>query len=78
MPALAHSRVMKIELRTIAPLTATERWVVTALIEGKSRKEMAHELGTSVKTIDTYQPRARRKIGARNMPEMIRIALLGE
>jgi DNA-binding CsgD family transcriptional regulator len=44
------------------------------LARGLKLKEVAIELGLSVRTVETYQMRARRKLGLRNKAQITRFA----
>jgi len=65
-------------LRRGAPLTARERQVVQMVIDGRFTKQIAHELGISTRTVELHTYRARHKMGARNIAEMVRITLTGK
>jgi DNA-binding NarL/FixJ family response regulator len=56
-------------------LTEREKDVLTRLAWGLSNKEIAGELGLSVKTVETYRARISEKLGLRSRTEMVRYAL---
>ncbi len=57
------------------PLSERERAVLKGLAEGLSYKELAAELGVSVKSIDTYRARLVKKLGCSNRAELLRYAI---
>jgi DNA-binding NarL/FixJ family response regulator len=63
-------------------LSAREREVLVRIARGFSNKEIAAELGLSVKTIETYKGRMAEKLGLRTRVDIVRYAarhgLLGE
>ncbi len=61
----------------IAALTPREREVLKLLAMGAQGKRMAHELGISKRTVDTYRCRIRWKTRSRNIAEMVRMAIAG-
>lgn len=56
-------------------LSSRERQVLAAVVKGMTSKEIAAELGVSVKTVETYRERLMRKSGARNAAELTRHAI---
>ncbi len=61
---------------TKAPqLTDQETSVLKLLAEGMSYKEIASELGVSVKTIETYRARMIKKLGCSTRAELVRYAV---
>jgi len=57
------------------PLTARERQVLQLIAEGKTTKEVAAELGMSVKTADCHRTRIMRKLGAHRTADLVRCAI---
>ncbi len=55
-------------------LTPREREVFHLVVEGKTTKEIAHELGISVKTADNHRARVLEKLGVHNTAELVRYA----
>ena len=55
-------------------LTAREREVVALVTSGKMNKQIAHELGVSEVTIKLYRHNAMKKLGARSVVDLVRIA----
>jgi DNA-binding CsgD family transcriptional regulator len=56
------------------PLTASERRVVDALARGMVPKQIARDFGVSLATVRTHIRNAKRKIGARTLSELVRVA----
>lgn len=55
-------------------LTPREREVFHLVIEGLTTKEIAKELGVSVKTADNHRSRVMDKLNAKNVVELVRFA----
>jgi len=68
------ARKARIE-RQIARLTAGEREVLEMLVEGKSNKAIAAELGLSVRTIEVRRAKVMQKMGADSLAELVRLAV---
>jgi FixJ family two-component response regulator len=60
--------------RRYASLTPRERQVLTRVVFGLLNKEVASELRISEKTVKVHRSRLVRKLGARSLPELVRIA----
>jgi DNA-binding NarL/FixJ family response regulator len=58
-----------------AILTERELEVLQRLAEGKSTKEIAFELGVSVKTVETHRARLSEKLGISSIAELTKYAL---
>lgn len=56
-------------------LTPREREVLQRIATGKSNKHIAHELGLSVRTIETHRLNIKRKLGIEGQADLIRFAL---
>ena len=59
----------------IARLTPREREVMDLIVEGLANKQMAVRLGISEKTVEVHRARARKKLGADSVADLIKIAL---
>ena len=57
------------------PLTAREREVLTLIIAGASNKGGGHRLGISTRTFEAHRAHLMAKLGAKNVADLIRIAL---
>lgn len=56
------------------PLSDRERDVLMRIAQGFSNKEIAAQLGLSVKTVETYKGRVAEKLGLRSRVEIVRYA----
>ena len=59
----------------LAQLSPRERDVLAGVVEGKLNKVIAHELEISPRTVEIYRANLMTKTGARNVAELMRIAL---
>lgn len=59
----------------LASLTPRERDVFLPLAQGYSTKEIAEQLGVSVKTIDLYRSRVMKRMQAENLPDLVGMAI---
>lgn len=57
-------------------LSPRERDVLAGVVAGKANKVIAHDLGISPRTVEIYRANLMTKTGARNMAELMRLALL--
>jgi FixJ family two-component response regulator len=62
----------------LACLTAREREVLAAAAQGLHAKEIGRELGISARTVEVHKTRIMAKLGARNVAELVRLALAAE
>lgn len=58
-------------------LSARETDVLRSIVAGARQKEAAYSLGISHRTVEAHSLSIRRKLGARNNIEVVRIALRG-
>ena len=63
--------------KRILTLTKREREILEKLAEGRSNKVIAHELGISVRTAEVHRANVMTKMRARNLAELVRMALAG-
>lgn len=56
-------------------LSAREREVFDALVEGLSNKEVATRLGISVRTVEAHRANLMQRLGAESLPELVRLAI---
>lgn len=61
--------------RAIAVLTARERDVMAGVARGLLNKEIAAELGISVRTVEAHRDNVMRKLGVRSAAAMTRLAI---
>lgn len=59
----------------LANLTKRENEVLAGIIEGKLNKTVAHELGISIRTVESHRARIMEKTGASSLSELVRVAL---
>lgn len=71
---LAHE-VAGTERPLHAALTPREEQVMHKLVAGQALKEIAHELGLSVKTISTHRRRLLDKLRLQTTPDLVRYAI---
>jgi two-component system, LuxR family, response regulator FixJ len=62
----------------LASLTPREREVLDQLVLGKANKVIAYDLGASPRTIEVHRARVMEKMGARSLPELVRMTLAAE
>jgi FixJ family two-component response regulator len=79
--AVARSREQILQRQGLADLTENftkltrrERQVFALVISGLLNKEVAWELGISEKTIKVHRARVVEKMGARSLPDLVRMA----
>lgn len=58
----------------VARLTQREDDVLRGLIEGRSNKVLAYELGLSVRTVEMHRASMMERLGVRTLPDALRIA----
>lgn len=56
-------------------LTPRERDVFLPLTQGYTNREIAEQLGVSIKTVDLYRARVMRRMQADNLPELVGMAI---
>jgi two-component system response regulator FixJ len=59
----------------LATLTPREREVMDRLVEGLPNKTIAFDLGTSPRTVEVQRARVMEKMGARSLPDLVRMVL---
>jgi two-component system response regulator FixJ len=60
----------------IAELSPRERPVLDALLAGHPNKVIAYDLGISVRTVEVHRSRMMERLGARELAEAIRLAVM--
>jgi FixJ family two-component response regulator len=58
-----------------AGLSARERDVLTAVVDGKSSKLIARELSIAVKTVEAHRARIMAKLGVTSLAELVRLVV---
>lgn len=62
----------------IAELTERQRQVMELVVKGLSSKEIALDLGISPRTVENYRAWVMEKMGASNLADLVRKALLAQ
>ena len=76
--ALDHqptARVSQEAAKRLAALTPRERQVMDLVVAGKLNKVVADELGISIKTVELHRANMMTKLGVRNLPDLVRMAM---
>jgi two-component system response regulator FixJ len=60
----------------LVALTRRQREVLKRLALGESNKRIAHDLGLSIRTVESYRAQMMQKLGVRGTAQAVRIALL--
>jgi FixJ family two-component response regulator len=63
--------------RLLACLTVRERQVLALVLEGRRNKEIAATLESQESTVKVHRSRVMRKLGARSIPDLVRIGTSG-
>jgi DNA-binding NarL/FixJ family response regulator len=76
LPRLPDAIVAALELRKpLRQLSERQREVFQLLASGLSSREIAARLGLSVKTIETHRANVMKRLGVRNLAELVRAAV---
>jgi two-component system response regulator FixJ len=62
-------------VRGFGTLTYRERQILQYVIDGRTNKEIAVDLGLSYRTVEVHRRHIMEKIGARNTAELVRLAI---
>lgn len=60
------------------PLTPRQRQVAGLAAQGKSAKEIAHDLGRSQRTVEEHLAKARERTGAASTAELVALVVLDQ
>jgi two-component system response regulator FixJ len=71
----AHADTLKEFADRVGELSARQRQVMDLAVKGYSNKEIAQELGISPRTVETYRAWVMEKTGARNLADLVRLAM---
>jgi two-component system, LuxR family, response regulator FixJ len=63
-------------MRAFEHLTERERVVMRLVVDGLTNKSIAAQLGISEKTVEVHRARSMEKMGAKTLPELVRIGML--
>ena len=72
---LDEDRQSNADREKIAALTGREREVLQLAARGLHAKEIARDLGISPRTVEVHKARIMAKLGARNVAELVRLAV---
>jgi DNA-binding NarL/FixJ family response regulator len=75
IPKLVLADYMKQSNSPLEKLSLREREVLQLLVEGNNSASIAEKLGLSPKTVDTYRSRLMSKLGVKDLPSLMRIAI---
>jgi two-component system response regulator FixJ len=76
-PATMRGRTdVAYSMERVASLSPRERDVLDRLMEGKSNKMIAYDLNISVRTLEVHRGRMMERLGASNLADAIRVAVL--
>ena len=74
----ADESTLQAVLQRIASLTPRERDVLLPLVQGYTNREMAQQLGISVKTVDLYRSRVMKHMQAQTLPDLVGMAIAAD
>lgn len=73
--AVADDSPLQEVLQRIASLTPREHDVLLPLVQGYTNREVAKQLGISVKTVDLYRSRVMKHMQAQTLPDLVGMAI---
>jgi DNA-binding CsgD family transcriptional regulator len=68
---------VRADAQRLDALTAREREVLDRVAHGLHAKEIGAALGISPRTVEVHKARIMAKLGARNVAELVRLAVAG-
>ena len=71
----AHDDTLQEFAARVGELSVRQRQVMDLAVKGYSNKEIAQELGISPRTVETYRAWVMEKTGARNLADLVRLAM---
>jgi FixJ family two-component response regulator len=60
----------------LAEMPVREREVLEGLLAGQTNKQIGRDIGISPRTVETHRAHVMQRLGARTIPELVRIAAL--
>ena len=72
---VADHSILDAVLQRVASLTPREQDVLLPLVQGYTNREIAEQLGISVKTIDLYRSRVMKHMQAQTLPDLVGMAI---
>lgn len=75
--SVADDSQLQAVLQRIASLTPRENDVLLPLVQGYTNREVAEQLGISVKTVDLYRSRVMKHMQAQTLPDLVGMAIAG-
>lgn len=73
-PTAAGKQASEVQQR-LDQLTPRERDVLLPLVQGRSNREIAEQLGISVKTVDLYRSRVMKRMQADSLPALVAMCI---
>lgn len=77
-PARHQRTEQRLAAARLETLTEREREVIDRVAIGRRNKQIADELGISIKTVEAHRARAMEKMGATSIAEVVRAMLSGQ
>jgi two-component system response regulator FixJ len=71
-PSNAETGILQ---KRFATLSKREKEVFAGLVRGQLNKVMAHELGISTRTVEIHRTNLMKKMQAKSLPELVKMAL---
>ncbi len=71
----AHEETLQEFAARVGELSVRQRQVMDLAVKGYSNKEIAQELGISPRTVETYRAWVMEKTAARNLADLVRMAM---
>jgi FixJ family two-component response regulator len=70
----SHNDEVRVKRERFSHLTPRERQVFLRVAQGRLNKQVAHELGTSVRTVKAHRAQVMTKLGLSSVAELVRFA----
>lgn len=72
------SQIIDESNQSLAKLTQRETEIAHLLVDGLANKAVAHELGISVRTVETHRARLMSKLSIRSLSELVKLVILAK